>query len=178
MTRFHYAFDEFENTQCSADLFYRNTDIWKLDDVCPAPKTWVPYVAPEYSTYQSLPSYIREKRKAECEKDDPKKKGCATDGRKMSIDVQECKRKNLYSPEEIRGNKRNRVCCLVGNFEQNAIAQGRATGTGRRRGKNNFKATRDACCEEYSDLVGGVNALTTIGCRFNKKMPSETDVAA
>ena len=83
VTRVHYAFDDFDNTECSADLFYRNTDIWTMGDVCPAPKIWVPYTPPDYSTYkhQSLPSYVRGKRASngkECDRNTDQMSGCAT----------------------------------------------------------------------------------------------------
>merc|ERR1712183_1225810 len=159
VTRYRYAFDEFDNTQCSRDLFYRNTDIWKLDDVCPAPKTWVPYVAPEYSTYQSLPSYIRGKRTAECDgaRGTTEETGCSGVG--ASIDVRRCKELMVYSPENILGNP---VCCLRPNFKLNAIAQGKKMQEGA--GRSNFKSTRDKCCMEYKNQTEGVDSLKTIGC--------------
>merc|ERR1712183_1115033 len=167
VTRYRYAFDEFDNTQCSADLFYRNTDIWKLDDVCPAPKTWVPYVAPEYSTYsnQNLPSYIRGKRAStECEIMDPKKKkGCATKGKNMSLDVSGCKARKAYTKGRIGGD--NGICCIHPNFRNNAINQITEAGGSTEAGRANFQETKKECCSSYKKQINGTDALQKL-CRF------------
>jgi len=154
-TRFHYSFDEFESAQCSADLFYRNTDIWELDDVCPAPKTWVPYVAPDYSTYQSLPSYNRGKREStECTTD-MDGRGCSKNG--ASLNVQACKEMQVYSRANI---VKFPICCLRPNFEDNARAQGDGDGDA------NFRQTRNTCCRKWKEGTKGHDALKTIGCRY------------
>jgi len=173
-TRFHYSFDEFESAQCSADLFYRNTDIWELDDVCPAPKTWVPYVAPDYSTYQSLPSYIRGKRQEqgragqgigrgaplpECNIKDGK--GCSVRG--ASINVRACKERKVYSPENISEFP---ICCLRPNFKENAKDQARK-GKEMVKPRKNFQKTRDKCCDLFAGQTRGVDALKTIECPFS-----------
>jgi len=171
-TRIHLAFDDFENTQCSADLFYRNTDIWKLDDVCPAPKTWVPYVAPDYSTYQSLPSYNRGKRQstssseAECNKKNGE--GCAEGGK--SIHVGTCAEREVYDPERIQNPRSNLDCCIRGSFRRNARDQARDffTRGNRKEIKKRVQDTVDICCEKWSGTTGGVDALKTIGCPYNK----------
>ena len=62
MTRFQLAFDNFDNTQCSADLFLRDTNIWKIDDVCPTLETKSIYDPIRELKSLSLPSHIREKR--------------------------------------------------------------------------------------------------------------------
>ena len=164
VTRFHLAFDEFDKTQCSADLFYRNTDIWKLNDVCPKPKTWVPY-EPPYSKYQSLPTYVRGKRQtegnqAECDSTMTTDTGCSTFG--ASLDVQTCKSSNLYSPEKIVEG-RNPTCCLQPNFRDNSIAQG----GGGDEGTANFRATKKECCDQYRAQTGGVDALDTLRCNYS-----------
>ena len=164
VTRFHLAFDEFDKTQCSADLFYRNTDIWKLNDVCPKPKTWVPY-EPPYSKYQSLPTYVRGKRQtegnqAECDSTRTTETGCSSFG--ASLDVQTCKSSNLYSPEKIVEG-RNPTCCLQPNFRDNSIAQG----GGGDEGTANFRATKKECCDQYRAQTGGVDALNTLRCNYS-----------
>jgi len=107
-SRFHFAFDDFDNTECSSDLFYRNTNIWKVEDVCPAPKIWLPYTQTDYSTYkhQSLPSYVRGKRQSDDKECDSDEEGtCASQG--VSIDLKYCVENELYTAEKIRHNQTN-----------------------------------------------------------------------
>ena len=149
-SRFHFAFDDFDNTECSSDLFYRNTNIWKVEDVCPAPKIWLPYTQTDYSTYkhQSLPSYVRGKRQSGDKECDSEKEGtCASQG--VSIDLKYCVENELYTAEKIR-QEPNQLCCLEPKFKGNAKRQG---------GDQNFKTARDECCLQYKDKTKGVDQL-------------------
>ena len=148
-------------------MFFRNTDIWTMGDVCPAPKIWVPYTPPDYSTYkqQSLPSYVRGKRASngkECLRETDQKPGCATDRSYISIDATSCKDGNLYTPEKlVLGMNSN--CCLQPNFRINARAVGTRLGR-----KKLFKSAKDTCCTLFSDRTGGVDALTQFDCAKSK----------
>ena len=160
-TRYHFAFENFDDTECSADLFFRNTDIWTMGDVCPAPKIWVPYTPPDYSTYehQSLASYSRRKRNP----DDTDK---SKDVSHVSIDASYCKEKSLYSSENLLANKKHLNCCKVGKetFRTNAKAQG----GGGRAGGALFRSARDTCCKDYSKTSGGTDALRYL-CSYQKR---------
>ena len=155
VTRYHFVFDNFDNIQCDDDMFSRNTDIWKLDDVCPAPKTYLP----EKSYDDQSQASLRGKRQCTDSGDE-----CTTSGI-PSIDVSYCKDADVYNPENILVMQ-NRLCCLQPNFRVNAITQITRSGGTKKDGRNNFKATRDKCCEQYKDQVQGVDALKTLGCPF------------
>ena len=53
-------FAEFDNAECSADLF-RTTNIWTVENVCPAPKIWMPGTTCKHKV---LPSLFRGKRQS------------------------------------------------------------------------------------------------------------------
>ena len=153
-SRFHFAFDDFDNTECSSDLFYRNTNIWKVEDVCPAPKIWLPYTQTDYK-HQSLPSYVREKRQSDDKECNSEEEGtCASQG--VSIDLKYCVENELYTAEKIREDP-NQLCCLEPKFKGNAKRQG---------GDQNFETARDECCLQYKDKTKGVDQLKQIGCPY------------
>ena len=171
VTRVHYAFEDFDNTECSADLFYRNTDIWTMGDVCPAPKIWVPYTPPDYSTYehQSLPNYVRGKRQSngkDCVRNTGQENsGCATDGNFMSLSVEACNAANLYTSEKLKSENRNKACCQF-DLAKNAFRTGFSM-----REEPAFKAmfknvkafvndVKQTCCKLYKGKTTGVDALT------------------
>ena len=82
----------------------------------------------------------------------------------MSVDnltVEQCKAMKLFSPEKVL-TLGGGSCCInnPGAFKDNTRAQGR---------KGNYKKTMKACCDGFDKKTGGVDALKSIGCRFNKK---------
>ena len=160
-TRYHFAFENFDDTECSADLFFRNLDIWTMGDVCPAPKIWVPYTPPDYSTYehQSLASYSRRKRNP----DDTDK---SKDVSHTSFDASYCKEKSLYSSENLLANKKHLNCCKVGKetFRTNAKAQG----GGGKAGRTLYQSARETCCKESSITSEGTDALQGL-CSYQKR---------
>ena len=167
MTRYQFAFDNFDNTQCSADLFVRETNIWKQEDICPTP---VDYSYVPTDSQQSLPRNIREKRRTtgkECKNRDPanRRRGCSTFNTHATIDVSHCKATNAYSPKNIL-KRQNLPCCLKPNFRANAINQVLRAGGRRKGGRANFKKTRDICCNQYRRQTRGVDALKNIGCPY------------
>ena len=153
--RYHFSFDQFDNTQCSGDLFERSTNIWEQNDVCPSPKTYYLYL-PTYTGYSHQNIFNRARRASAVER-----------GPGPSIDVSYCKDASVYQPENIL-LMQNRLCCLQPNFRDNAIAQITRSGGTTRDGRENFKATRDLCCEQYKEQTDGVDALQTIGCPFSR----------
>ena len=167
MTRYQFAFDNFDNTQCSADLFIQETNIWKQEDICPTP---VDYSYVPTDSQQSLPRNIREKRRTngkECKNRDPnsRREGCSTFNTHATIDVSHCKATNAYSPENIR-KRQNLPCCIQPNFRKNAILQIIRAGGRAKGGRANFKKTRDICCNQYRRQTRGTDALKNIGCPY------------
>ena len=157
-TRYHFAFENFDDTECSADLFFRNTDIWTMGDVCPAPKIWVPYTPPDYTTYehQSLASYSRRKRNP----DDTDK---SKDVSHVSIDATYCKEQKLYTPEKLKKGRYSN-CCLSPHFRTNAKAQG----GGGEAGRTLYQSARETCCKESSKTSDGTDALQGL-CSYQKR---------
>ena len=151
VTRVHYAFAEFDNAECSADLF-RSTKIWTVENVCPYPKILM--LGTTYK-HEVLPSLFRGKRQSNAEESEYNEEGsCASES--VSIDASYCNENELYTAEKIREGK-NRLCCLEPKFKGNAKRLG---------GTNNFQTARDECCFQYRQRTKGVDALRQIGCPF------------
>ena len=144
-------FAEFDNAECSADLF-RTTNIWTVENVCPAPKIWMPGTTCKHKV---LPSLFRGKRQSTDEECEYNEEGTCT-SQDISIDALYCHENELYTAEKIREGK-NRLCCLEPKFKGNAKRLG---------GTKNFQTARDECCIQYRDRTKGVDALRQIGCPF------------
>ena len=151
VTRVHYAFAEFDNAECGADLF-RNTKIWTVENVCPAPKILM--LGTTYK-HEVLPSLFRGKRQSTDEECEYNEEGTCT-SQDISIDALYCHENELYTAEKIREGK-NRLCCLEPKFKGNAKRLG---------GTKNFQTARDECCFQYRERTKGVDALRQIGCLF------------
>ena len=157
MTRFQLAFDDFDNTQCSANLFRRETNIWKQEDICPTPDT--------YDIYNTRGKRQSSPRK-ECKNRDGTRRGCTTKNTNASIDVRYCKRSNAYNPENIL-RRRMGLCCLSSNFRALAINQITRQAGSQREGRANFMKTKDVCCNRYRRIAKGVDALKNIRCKYS-----------
>ena len=157
VTRVHYAFADFDNAECSADLF-RSTKIWTVENVCPTPKILM--LGTTYK-HEVLPSLFRGKRQSNAEESEYNEEGsCASES--VSIDASYCNENELYTAEKIREGK-NRLCCLEPKFRGNAKRQG---------GDQNFETARDECCRQYKDKTKGVDQLRQIGCPYQLQLPN------
>ena len=147
VTKIHYAFRDFEETQCDTDLFYRNTGLWEVDDICPAPKTWVAYLEPDYSTYshQSLPSYSRGKRMAPqaCE-DINDVAGVRAGCNYSSLDLSK-----MCQGVDAKAIMKNALCCWFGNYISKLKANKELNVKG--------NSIKDACCEATKLKTGGTD---------------------
>ena len=147
VTKIHYAFRDFEENQCETDLFYRNTGLWEVEDICPAPKTWVAYVEPDYSTYshQGLPSYSRGKRMAPQACEDIND----VDGVRAGCNYSSLDLSKMCQGVDAKAIMKNALCCWFGNYISKLKANKQLNVKG--------NSIKDACCEATKLKTGGTD---------------------